>query len=252
MHRHGLTGMATVIHTRNKPPRRDERRRARERKRCPDRLAKKMTPSGATPRAIVVLPPKQKPLSTREDFKTFSMMAASFCRHNCGKLKGPVCEDTFDNAFATHDETVGFVAPKFHDRLRFQAVDRYRNTGGGVVLGKMGHSVRLAAWRYPCLQHLAHPLHVKVQRVVPESHNGAKTMMQAASVRTSAHPTPSAYTPTAHTGDFNRDVLAIGNAENAIARVLFELRKPQPDNARALKLAQSAMLAIHLVGAEVQ
>lgn len=51
---------------------------------------------------------------------------------------------------------------------------------------------------------------------------------------------------------FDRDVLAIGNAENAIARVLFELRKPQPDNARALKLAQSAMLAIHLVGEVLQ
>ena len=31
-------------HTRNKPPRRDERRRARDRKRCPDRLAKKTAP----------------------------------------------------------------------------------------------------------------------------------------------------------------------------------------------------------------
>ena len=77
-------------------------------------------------------------------------------------------------------------------------------------------------------------------------------MQMATTQRPSAHPTPSAYTPTAHASGFNRDVLAIGNAENAIARVLFELRKPQPDNARALKLAQSAMLAIHLVGEVVQ
>ena len=100
-------------------------------------------------------------------------------------------------------------------------------------------------------------------------------MMQAASVRPCAptahhgHTLPMYRDTPAHTGnagatgnypaanqtdagDFNHDVLAIGNAENAIARVLFELRKPQPDNARALKLAQSAMLAIHLVGEVVQ
>lgn len=77
-------------------------------------------------------------------------------------------------------------------------------------------------------------------------------MMQAASVRPSAHPTPSAYTPTAHVDNFNRDVIAVGNAENAIARVLFELRKPQPDNARALKLALAALAAVQYVGLEVQ
>ena len=237
-----------MTNTRNKPPRRDERRRARERKRCPDRLAKKMAPSGATPRAIVVLPPKQKPLSTREDFKAFSMMAVKFCRHNSRKPNGPVCRNTFGIAFATHDETVGFVAPKFHDRLRFQAVDRYRNAGGGVVLGKMGHSVRLAAWLYPCYEHLAHPLYVVMQRVVSESHNGAKTMMQAASVRTSAptanhgHPFPT------HTGDFNRDVIAIANIENALQRVMYELKKANPDMARAQKLTLAAMAAVDYIG----
>lgn len=77
-------------------------------------------------------------------------------------------------------------------------------------------------------------------------------MMQAAPVRTSAHPTPSAYTPTAHTGNhFNRDVIAIGNAENAIARVLFELKKANPDMARAQKLTLAAMAAVQYVGAEV-
>ncbi|MFW9595087.1 MAG: hypothetical protein ACMV1D_06275 [Macromonas sp.] len=73
------------------------------------------------------------------------------------------------------------------------------------------------------------------------------------SVRTApAHTLPAYRDTPAHAGDFNRDVIAVGNAENAIARVLFELRKPQPDNARALKLAQSAMLAIHLVGEVLQ
>lgn len=74
----------------------------------------------------------------------------------------------------------------------------------------------------------------------------------AITLRPSAHPTPSAYTPTPHVDNFNRDVIAVGNAENAIARVLFELRKPCPDNARALKLAQAALMAVGLVGEVLQ
>ena len=77
-------------------------------------------------------------------------------------------------------------------------------------------------------------------------------MMQAASMRPSAQPAHHGQPTAATAGDFNRDVIAIGNAENAIARVLAELRKPRPDNARALKLAQSAMLAIGLVGEVLQ
>lgn len=80
--------------------------------------------------------------------------------------------------------------------------------------------------------------------------------VSAISVRTApAHhgnPFPTHRDTLHHTGDFNRDVIAVGNAENAIARVLAELRKPRPDNARALKLAQSAMLAIGLVGEVLQ
>lgn len=78
-------------------------------------------------------------------------------------------------------------------------------------------------------------------------------MMQAASVRPSAqHAHHGHITTAAHAGDFNRDVIAVGNAENAIARVLFELRKPYPDNARALKLALAALAAVQYVGLEVQ
>ena len=78
-------------------------------------------------------------------------------------------------------------------------------------------------------------------------------MMQTASVRTSAQTAHHGHiTTTAHAGDFNRDVIAVGNAENAIARVLAELRKPQPDNARALKLAQAALMAVSLVGEVLQ
>lgn len=82
-------------------------------------------------------------------------------------------------------------------------------------------------------------------------------MQMATTQRTSAQLTRHGHTlPTyrdtpAHVYNFSRDVLAVGNAENAIARVLFELRKPQPDNARALKLAQAAMAAVQYVGVEV-
>ena len=77
--------------------------------------------------------------------------------------------------------------------------------------------------------------------------------VSAITVRPSAqHAHHGHITTAAHAGDFNRDLFAVANAENAIARVLFELRKPQPDNARALKLAQSAMLAVNLVGEVLQ
>ena len=76
-------------------------------------------------------------------------------------------------------------------------------------------------------------------------------MMQAASVRPCAHPTPSAYTPTAHAGDFNRDVIAIANIENALQRVMYELKKVNPDMARAQKLTLAAMAAVQYVGVEV-
>ena len=82
-------------------------------------------------------------------------------------------------------------------------------------------------------------------------------MQMATTQRTSAptahhgHTLPTYRDTPAHVDNFNRDVLAVGNAENAIARVLFELRKPQPDNARALKLAQAALMAVQYVGVEV-
>lgn len=238
----------------NKPPRRDERRRARDQKRWP------VKEKARHPGKMAGFKMNSQEQSTEANSKTKPMIAPVLACHNHRKPKGPVCEDTLRQAFATHDETVGFVAPKFHDRLQLQAVDRYRNVGGGVVLGKMGHSVRMAAWLVSCLQHLAHPLHVKVQRVVPSSvRQGTKTMMQAASVRPSApaahhgHTLPTYRdTPAYASHTFNRDVIAVGNAENAIARVLAELRKPCPDNARALKLAQAAMLAIGLVGEVLQ
>lgn len=79
-------------------------------------------------------------------------------------------------------------------------------------------------------------------------------MMPSASVRPRTPQTPTtghtAYSETfaVSAPTFNRDVMCVGNAENCIARVLHELRKPQPDNARALKLALSALTAVQLIG----
>ena len=58
-------------------------------------------------------------------------------------------------------------------------------------------------------------------------------------------------TTAAHTGDFNRDVIAIANIENALQRVMYELKKASPDMARAQKLTLAAMAAVQYVGVEV-
>ena len=82
-------------------------------------------------------------------------------------------------------------------------------------------------------------------------------MMQAASVRPSAqhahhgHTLPTYRDTPAHTGDFNRDVIAIANIENALQRVMYELKKVNPDMARAQKLTLAAMAAVQYVGVEV-
>lgn len=73
-------------------------------------------------------------------------------------------------------------------------------------------------------------------------------MMQAASMRPSAHPTPSAYTPTPHAGDLDRSMIAVANIENALQRVMYELKKASPDMARAQKLTLAAMAAVDYIG----
>lgn len=79
-------------------------------------------------------------------------------------------------------------------------------------------------------------------------------MATAAAGRTASAITHTAYSETfaVSAPTFNRDVMCVGNAENAIARVLFELRKANPDNARALKLALSALTAVQLIGEVLQ
>ena len=82
-------------------------------------------------------------------------------------------------------------------------------------------------------------------------------MMQAASVRPSAptahhgHTLPTYRDTPAHAGDFNRDLFAVANAENALQRVMYELKKVNPDMARAQKLTLAAMAAVQYVGVEV-
>lgn len=75
-------------------------------------------------------------------------------------------------------------------------------------------------------------------------------MMQAASVRTSAqHAHHGHITTTDHTGNhFNRGVIAIANIENALQRVMYELKKANPDMARAQKLTLAAMAAVDYIG----
>lgn len=73
-------------------------------------------------------------------------------------------------------------------------------------------------------------------------------MMQAASVRPSAQHAHHGHITTANAGDFNRDVIAIGNAENALQRVMYELKKASPDMARAQKLTLAAMAAVDYIG----
>ena len=76
-------------------------------------------------------------------------------------------------------------------------------------------------------------------------------MMQAASVRPSAQHAHHGHITTANAGDFNRDVIAIANIENALQRVMYELKKVNPDMARAQKLTLAAMAAVQYVGVEV-
>ena len=77
-------------------------------------------------------------------------------------------------------------------------------------------------------------------------------MMQTASVRPSAQHAHHGHTlPAHHAGDFNRDVIAIANIENALQRVMYELKKASPDMARAQKLTLAAMAAVQYVGVEV-
>jgi len=144
--------------------------------------------------------------------------------HNETKPKGLMLENIFGNAVAAPTDKRGFVMSE---------LVRFALARAGMVTGRMGHTVRLAARRYPCFQHPAHPRSVKTARVASKSRNGAKTMTQAyatlartaapiiplASRRAALHPSQ------ADTTDPQIIGLHIA-AENALSMALSMLRNP--------------------------
>lgn len=124
-------------------------------------------------------PSKSLNQSNAMNSKRLTIIRGRFCHHNQRKPSGPVLENTFGNAYATHDETVGFVAPDFFDRCRHSGIGMVFWRGGACPQG-WPHGVTRV------FNHHAHPLRLKTQRVVPESRNGAKTMHMATQ-RPSAH-----------------------------------------------------------------
>ena len=142
--------------------------------------------------------------------------------HNDRKPKGPMCRSILSVEVATPTQR-GFVMPEFV---------RHGVAHVGMVTGEMGLSARTTARLRTCFEHLAHPLRVEAQGVVPKSPVGAKTMTQvitlartAAPVITIASrraaPVPSALDTTAP------DVIALHvAAENALSMALSMLRNP--------------------------
>ena len=143
--------------------------------------------------------------------------------HNGRKPKGPMCDDIF---------SVEVAAPTVKRGIVMSELIRRAPARAGMVAGRMGHTVRLAARRNPCFQHPAHPLRLKTWLVDSESRSGVPTMTQvitlartAAPVITIASrraaPVPSALDTTAP------DVIALHvAAENALSMALSMLRNP--------------------------
>ncbi len=237
-----------MIEATSKPPRRNERRRARDQKRWPAKQ------KAHHPGKMAGFKMNSQEQSTEANSKAKPMIARVVLCNNDRKPRGPVLENTYCKAYAAHDETVGFVAPKFHSPLNFEPVDQCPNSDIGMVFWRGGGYPQGCPHGFAhVFNHHAHPQCVKTLRVVPKVRKGTTMQLATTALRPSAqHAHHGHITTAAHAGDFNRDLFAVANAENALARVLAELRKPRPDTARALKLAQSAMLAIGLVGEVLQ
>lgn len=143
--------------------------------------------------------------------------------HNGRKPKGPMLENISGSAVAAPTDKRGFVMSEFVRPALARA---------GMVAGRMGLPVRMAARLIPCFQHPAHPRSVKTARVAFESRSGAETMTQVITLaRTAAPiitlasrraaPVPSALDTTAP------DVIALHiAAENALSMALSMLRNP--------------------------
>lgn len=127
-----------------------------------------------------------------------------------------VLQNTFGYEVAAPTVKRGFVMPKFRGSVQQHPP---------MVAGKMGLSVRLAARRIPCFEHLAHPLRFKTQTVVSKSRYGALTMPKLALVRPAAPITLS-------TTDANPEAIHLHMAAvNGLAAALHILRNSDMDRA---------------------
>ncbi len=123
----------------NKPPRRNERRKARDRKRWPDRTGQAASLyAHAGLGKIWFVEFVDVSIGTGD-----SKPCYDFC-----KPKGPVCRNTFGSEVAAPTLKRGFVMSDFV---------RCWSSSIGMVTGEMGLSARTAARRNPCYEHLVHP-----------------------------------------------------------------------------------------------
>lgn len=186
----------------NKPPRRNERRKARDRKRWPARE------SIAKMNSVDIV-----------DLST-GLQGLRPC-YSRVKPKGPVLNTPQITRLQPPPKSGVLSCPN-------SAVPGF--PGAAWFLGKMGLSARLAARRDPCVQHLAHPSPLNRRRVASESHHGAKTMTKLSLVRPAAPvitASPSAAPILSDLDTRNPETIALHiAAENALSMALSMLRNP--------------------------
>ena len=99
------------------------------------------------------------------------------------KAKAPARKNTFEPAVATPTDKRGFVMSKFPGLVRLHRSRMVYGHGGGYPQG------RPHGW-FRVLNHHAHPLRVRTQRVVLKSRQGATTMSASPMASRRAAPTP--------------------------------------------------------------
>ena len=191
----------TTICAGNKPPRRNERRKARDRKRWPDR-------SGAGLRGMY--PPDKHVKTLSVDIIDLSTVASAHkgCYDSC-KPKGPVLKTPFGSAVAGPTVSGLLSRPEFSG-------DGFSQSR--MVLGWMVANRKAPAWLIPCFD--IQPTR-RAQNAASgfKSRSGAKTMTQAfATVRPAAPIQSQADITDPH-------VIALrAAAENALSMALSMLR----------------------------
>ena len=150
------------------------------------------------------------------------------------KAKAPVLENTFEPAVATPTDKRGFAMPKFWGLVRLHLSQAVYGRGGGYPQGRPHGLSRV-------LNHHAHPLRVKTQRVVLKSRQGAPTM----------HPTTSASvrvtTPTTGKSHQFDPIQLHVDAVNACAMASYYTRKG--NHAGAARKAVQAVSALRKLAA---